>query len=619
MTLPSAILLLPLFSAALILLGLKRNANLSAIVATASAVVTFFLSIAVLLSKEWMIGQSELNSLLSAFGLNPSKIINLLDWSNAGGLRLGIDLQIDALSSGMMIVVTGVGMLVHIFSLAYMKDDAGKARYFAGLALFMFSMTGIVYAANFAMMFIFWELVGVSSYILIGHWYQKNSAADAAKKAFLTNRIGDFGFMIGILMLWSMTGAIEFDKMEAWFGTHAQTVAPAALTAATLLIFCGTVGKSAQFPLHVWLPDAMEGPTPVSALIHAATMVAAGVYMLVRVGFLLAASTSAACIIAWVGGLTALLAALMATQQNDIKRILAYSTLSQLGYMVMAAGLQAGEAGMYHLFTHAWFKAGLFLGSGAVIYACHHEQDIWKMGGLKAKMPVTFATFALCTLALIAFPLTSGWWSKEAILDAAWANNKVLFLLAAGTAFLTAFYMTRLVVVAFLGKPRDEHGAGHAHEVGGLMKMPLVLLAALAVVGGFLGSTVLGADYSRFIAFHFSVPMVASLVTLAAGAGLAWKLYLGRDTDPVNIKLFANKFYFDELYAKLIAVVQDGVAWVVRVFDALFIDGLGVGGAKGLASGAGNSLRRIQSGNLQAYAFLFGIGVLVIVFLAMVK
>jgi NADH-quinone oxidoreductase subunit L len=605
-----AILLLPLLTAAAILLGLKRSANISALVATGSAVATFFLSIAMLMTKEWMPAGTELNTLLPAFGIYPSAVVELFNWSEVPGLKLGIDLQVDALSSGMMIVVTGVGALVHIFSLAYMKDDAGKARYFAGLSLFMFSMTGIVLAANFAMMFIFWELVGVSSYILIGHWYQKNSAADAAKKAFLTNRIGDFGFMIGILMLWSMTGGLlDFDSLQTWFGsTAAASVAPAALTAATLLIFCGTVGKSAQFPLHVWLPDAMEGPTPVSALIHAATMVAAGVYMLVRVSFLIAASTSAACVIAWIGGLTALLAALMATQQNDIKRILAYSTLSQLGYMVMAVGLGASQASMFHLFTHAWFKAGLFLGSGAIIYACHHEQNIWKMGGLKAKMPVTFATFALCTAALIAVPGTSGWWSKEGILDAAWANNKLLFLLAAGTAFLTAFYMTRLVVVAFLGKARDEHGAGHAHEVGGLMKLPLVLLAALAVVGGFLGSAVLGADYGKFVAVHFSVPMIASLLTLAAGVGLAWKLYNGRDTDPVNIKLFANKFYFDEIYAKLIAVVQDGVAYAVKVFDALFIDGAGVGGAKG-----------IQSGNLQAYAFLFGLGVLVIVFLAMVK
>ena len=605
MTYAATILLLPLISAAAILLGLKRNANISALVATGSAVATFVLSIMVLTA-----GQTG--------------VAELLNWSQVGALKLGIDLQVDALSSGMMIVVTGVGALVHVFSLAYMKDDAGKARYFAGLALFMFSMTGIVYAANFAMMFIFWELVGVSSYILIGHWYTKNSAADAAKKAFLTNRIGDFGFMIGILLLWSMTGGLlDFDSLKVWFGSAAvETVAPAAMTAAVLCIFCGTVGKSAQFPLHVWLPDAMEGPTPVSALIHAATMVAAGVYMLVRVSFLIAASAFAADVIAWVGGITALLAALMATQQNDIKRILAYSTLSQLGYMVMAVGLGASQASMFHLFTHAWFKAGLFLGSGAIIYACHHEQNIWKMGGLKAKMPVTFATFAACTAALIAVPLTSGWWSKEAILDAAWEHNKLLFISAAFTALLTAFYMTRLVVVTFFGKARDEHGAGHAHEVPGLMQLPLVILAVLGLAAGFFGflsTGVLGDEFKEFAHIHIGVPAIVSLITLVAGAGLAWKLYSGRDTDPVNIKAFTNKFYFDELYAKLIAICQDGVAAVVKVFDALLIDGAGVGGAKSLATNAGNALRRIQSGNLQAYAFLFGLGVLVIVFLALAR
>jgi NADH-quinone oxidoreductase subunit L len=531
-----------------------------------------------------------------------------------GNLRLGIDLKIDALSSGMMIVVTGVGALVHIFSLAYMKDDEGKARYFAGLALFMFSMTGIVYAANFAMMFIFWELVGVSSYILIGHWYTKNSAADAAKKAFLTNRIGDFGFMIGILLLWSATREISFDNLS----TAISTVNPGLLTAATLCIFCGTVGKSAQFPLHVWLPDAMEGPTPVSALIHAATMVAAGVYMLARVAFLVAASATAGTIIAWIGGITALLAALMATQQNDIKRILAYSTLSQLGYMVMAQGLHASDAGMFHLFTHAWFKAGLFLGSGAIIYACHHEQDIWKMGGLRQKMPVTFWTFAVCTAALIAVPLTSGWWSKEAILDAAWEHSPLLFCIAAGTALLTAFYMSRLFIVTFFGRARDEHGAGHAHEVPGLMRLPLIILAALAAVAGFgLAGAVFGENYGKFFHIHIGVPAIVSLLTLAAGVFSAYKLYWGRDTEPLNLKLFANKFYFDEIYAKIVAICQDAVASIARVLDALFIDGVGVGGAKSIANNAGQALRRVQSGNLQGYAFLFGLGVLVVVFLAL--
>ena len=603
---PAVILLLPFFSAVLILLVLKRSAGVSALVATGSALLTLVLSIGVLMKG----------------GAAESAV--LYNWSQAGGLSLDIALKNDALSRGMMIVVTGIGTLVHIFSLAYMKDDAGKARFFAGLSLFMFSMTGIVYADNFPMMFIFWELVGVSSYLLIGHWYTKASAADAAKKAFLTNRIGDFGFMIGILLLWSMTGALTFDGMEE--NVDAMRVAGlsaaqiSALTIATLLVFCGTVGKSAQFPLHVWLPDAMEGPTPVSALIHAATMVAAGVYMMVRVSFLVGVSHAGE-VISWIGGVTALLAALMATQQNDIKRILAYSTLSQLGYMVMAVGLGASQASMFHLFTHAWFKAGLFLGSGAVIYACHHEQDIWKMGGLSKKMPVTFATFAACTAALVAVPfVTSGWYSKEAILEAAKEKGGVLFVLAAFTALLTAFYMTRLVVVAFLGKARDEHGAGHAHEVAPVMFVPLVILAVMGVIGGFGGvaGAVLGQEQVPAHG-HFGVVGMVSIATLIIGAGGAIVLYRGRDRDPVNIKLFANKFYFDELYAKVIAVGQDGLATVVKVLDGLLIDGLGVRGAAGLASGAGGLLRRLQVGNIQGYAFLFGLGVLLLVFLALAK
>jgi NADH-quinone oxidoreductase subunit L len=599
MSLVPAILLLPLISAATILLGLKRNANISALVATGSAIATFVMSIMVLTG-------------------NQGGIVEMFNWSEVGGLRLGIDLQIDALSSGMMVIVTGVGALVHVFSLAYMNDDEGKSRYFAGLALFMFSMTGIVYAANFAMMFIFWELVGVSSYILIGHWYQKNTAADAAKKAFIVNRIGDFGFMIGILLLWAATKEISFEGLRV----AVRTVDPGLLTAAVLLIFCGTVGKSAQFPLHVWLPDAMEGPTPVSALIHAATMVAAGVYMLVRVSFLIAASGFAADVIAWTGGLTALLAALMATQQNDIKRILAYSTLSQLGYMVMAAGLLAPEASMFHLFTHAWFKALLFLGAGAIIYVCHHEQDIWKMGGLRKTMPVTFWTFAAGTAALIAVPfVTSGFYSKEAILAAAYGNGPFLLFAVAGfTALLTAFYMTRLVIVAFFGKPRHEH-AEHAHEAPMLMRVPLAILAALAIIAGFapVARGVLGSTAPEDIGVHLDVPFFVSLLTLAAGVYGAYRLYWGRDAEPVKIPLLANKFYIDEIYAKIVRVCQDAVASVVRVLDGLLIDGLGVGGVKALAQSAGNTLRRIQVGNLQGYAFLFGLGVLVLVFLALAK
>lgn len=600
--LPATILFLPLLAAAKILLLPKPMKGLAPAVSVGSVVLTLILSLVL-----WAKTGSD------------STTVTLGSWINLGDmLQLNIGFKINALATGMMLVVTFIGTLVHLFSLAYMKDDDGKARYFAGLSLFMFSMTGIVLADNLAMMFIFWELVGVSSYLLIGHWFEKNSAAEAAKKAFLTNRIGDFGFMVGILMLWKATGSVTFDGIES--AVRGMTVDPGWLTAAILCIFCGAVGKSAQLPLHVWLPDAMEGPTPVSALIHAATMVAAGVYMMIRVSFLLALpdAATAAHVIAWTGGLTALFAALCATQQNDIKKILAYSTLSQLGYMVMAVGLLAKEAAFFHLFTHAFFKALLFLGSGAIIYACHHEQDIWKMGGLARKLPRTTLTFLIGTAALIAVPfVTSGWYSKETILHAAHAHGGLLFYIGAGTAFLTAFYMTRLCVVAFLGTPR-AHGADHAHEVPKIMLLPLVILAVPSVIGGFsffAGRflTLPPADHDH--ASH--VPMIASLIALASGVSLGWLLYRGRDRDPVRISLLARKFFIDELYASLVSWGQDAVARIIHYVDILIIDGLGVRGLSGLAAVVGGGLRRLQGGNLQAYGFLFGCGVVVLLFIAL--
>jgi NADH-quinone oxidoreductase subunit L len=599
------ILFLPLLTAAAILLGLKRSATVSALLSTAAVAITFVLSLGLLFKGEASHGTEIIGSWIKI----------------SDTFSLDITLKLDALSKGMMIVVTTIGLLVHIFSLAYMKDDEGKARYFAGLSLFLFSMTGIVYADNFPMMFIFWELVGVSSYILIGHWYTKNSAAEAAKKAFLTNRIGDFGFMIGILLLWAATKSLSFDGVKA--GIESGALTGSLLTAATLCIFCGTIGKSAQFPLHVWLPDAMEGPTPVSALIHAATMVAAGVYLMVKVSFLIAASVTAGAVVAWIGGITALMAALMATQQNDIKRILAYSTLSQLGYMVMAVGLSAPQASMFHLFTHAFFKALLFLGSGAVIYACHHEQDIWKMGGLKSKMPITFLTFVIGTAALMAVPfVTSGFYSKEAILEAARHQNKLLFAVGAFTAFLTAFYMTRLVIVTFFGKARAD-GADHAHEVPLLMLIPLVVLAVPSLIAGFhfFGGTVLGENMPHHEGSMIGLTFFISLATLVLGVFFGWKIYNGQDSDPLAhkpaAKLFANKFYFDELYAKGIKIVQDGFARILQLIDGLLIDGVGVRGASGLAAGTGSLLRRLQVGNIQGYAFLFGLGVLLLVSFAL--
>jgi NADH-quinone oxidoreductase subunit L len=594
------LLFLPLAVAAANQLVLKKT-GLAPIVSVASALATFVIAVLLL-------GKNE----TAHFA-----------WATIGDFSINIGIKLDQLSTGMMIVVTGVGLLVHVFSLAYMKDDAAKARYFTGLSLFMFSMTGIVLADNFIMTFIFWELVGLSSYLLIGHWYQKDSAADAAKKAFLCNRIGDFGFMVGILMLWGITGHLAFDQMKGGLEAF-QTANPAifggVLSAAVLCIFCGAVGKSAQLPLHVWLPDAMEGPTPVSALIHAATMVAAGVYMLFRLqftlGFEVFEGLQASAVIAWTGGITALVAALMATQQDDIKRVLAYSTLSQLGYMVMAVGLVSGEAGMFHLFTHAWFKALLFLGSGAVIFACHHEQDIWKMGGLLKKMPITGFTFLIGFAALIAVPFTSGFFSKEQILEAAHEKEPILFWIAAAVAVLTPFYMTRLYVVAFLGKNRSEN-ASHAHEVGPLMSGPLVLLAILGVIAGFpfVASKFAPAYHQPEHLIHLGFVTYVSIGALLTGVIAGFVLYAGKDKDPVSIPLLQNRFYIDGLYDNfLVRYFQDAFAAIVAFFDEFIINGLIVNGLSRAAESFGNLFRKVQSGSLQGYAFAFGLGVILVVY-----
>src|SRR2546421_293793 len=465
--LPWLILFLPLLSAAAITLFTQKNRALGAGLSIGAIVLGFVLSILFIAANGW----------------EPLKRETLVTWLEVGDLQVDFGLRLDALSLLMLLIVTGVGGAIHIYSQAYMRDDRGFSRYFAGLSLFTFSMLGIVLANNFLMLFVFWELVGVSSYLLIGHWFERPSAADAAKKAFITNRLGDFGFLLGILMVWAMAGGLNFsliqDQLKQNPGLFGSTA-----TVMGLLIFCGAVGKSAQFPLHVWLPDAMEGPTPVSALIHAATMVAAGVYMLCRVIFLF--NAPALHVIAWVGAITALMAALMAVQQNDIKRILAYSTLSQLGYMVMALGVASPAPAMYHLTTHAFFKALLFLGAGSVIHALHHEQDIWKMGALRKKMPVTFWTFLFGTLALCGVPPFSGFYSKDGILTQTLQHNYPLFVLALFVALLTTFYMFRLFFVTFLG-PSKSDACGQAHESPGAMTWPLRGLALLSLVGGVIG------------------------------------------------------------------------------------------------------------------------------------
>src|SRR5579862_475810 len=583
-SLPWIILLAPLVSVAVIVFLTQGSRTISAGVSI-RAVLVFFVA-----------------SCLVFHAPDPAGV-NQITWLDFPALHVPIGVTIDQLSKTMLIVVTGIGALIHIYSAGYMKGDDGESRYFAGLSLFMFSMLGIVLANNFVMMFIFWELVGVSSYVLIGHWFFRDAPPAAANKAFITNRIGDFGFMLGILMLWLATKSVVFTEIEKSLGV--SKFENLNLTAATLLIFCGTIGKSAQFPLHVWLPDAMEGPTPVSALIHAATMVAAGVYMLARVFFLVQASPDAQWVIAFIGTITSLMAASMAIQQNDIKRILAYSTLSQLGYMVMAIGMLSKEAAMFHLFTHAFFKALLFLGAGAVIYGMHHEQDIWKMGGLGKKMPLTCATFAVGTLALIGCPGFSGHFSKEMILAAALSGSKWTFAAALATAFLTSFYMVRLFVVVFLGEPKTD-AAKHGHDAPPVMALPLVILAIPSFLAGY------GFFISHFVPLHGTeAPGFVSLfafLAFASGAVMAVLLYRGKKEDPIHIGLLANKYYFDEIYAALIRWTQELLARQCGRFDRWVLDGL-VRLLSGGTYAAGFALRSFQVGNLQAYAFLFGAGI----------
>ncbi len=589
--LPWYILLLPFLSAGMILLLTRRASALSSFVSVAAVVVCFGMSCALFASPATRTLQ------LTWIDLRPLLFVPL-------------GFELDRLTKTMLLIVTGIGALIHIYSLGYMHDDAGKSRYFASLSLFMFAMIGIVLANNFVMMFIFWELVGVASYLLIGHWYERDAAADAAKKAFITNRLGDFGFMLGILMVWAATGSVVFYDISLQLPK--MTSHPAFLTTAVLLIFCGSVGKSAQFPLHVWLPDAMEGPTPISALIHAATMVAAGVYMLVRVGFLIQASPAALTVIAWIGTITAVMAALIATQQNDIKKILAYSTLSQLGYMIMAVGLASGEAAMFHLFTHAFFKALLFLGAGSIIFMLHHEQNIWKMGGLAGRLGITFLTFVVGTLALIGCPPFSGFWSKDAILAIAYERNPAIFGLALFTAFLTAFYMLRLVVVVFFGRPRSD-SARTGREAPWVMLVPLILLAVPAFLAGFRGAAKFFLPLPAENHPALLIPALASGAALA-GSILAIIIYRKREEEPFDLTPLRRRFYFDEIYAWLIGITQELLARIAAFIDRWIVDVIGVGGASGGVWGVGSILRLLQVGNLQAYSFLFGLGIVGLIY-----
>jgi NADH-quinone oxidoreductase subunit L len=634
------ILFLPLFATAVITLFTLRCKTTSSLISIGAVVAGFILTIIFISAN--------------GFHINAETSTN---WLTIGDLHVDFGLKLDALSLMMLLIVTGVGGAIHIYSFGYMHEDKGMARFFAFMSLFTFSMLGIVLANNFLEMFIFWELVGVSSYLLIGFWFEKPSAGDAAKKAFIVNRLGDFGFLLGILMVWGILGSLNFSALQETVTAsqvpvfqpsllHSSalqnSVAPnpalgAMATIAGLLIFCGAVGKSAQFPLHVWLPDAMEGPTPVSALIHAATMVAAGVYMLCRIFFLLDAD--ALHVIAYIGGFTALLAALIAVQQNDIKRIIAYSTLSQLGYMVMAVGLAGPVPAMFHLTTHAFFKALLFLSAGSVILAVHHEQDIWKMGNLRKKMPVTFWTFLIGALALSGVWPMSGFFSKDSIFAQALAqHNYLLFANAVFIAGLTTFYIFRLFFVVFYGAEKSD-AASHAHESPAVITLPLIVLAGFSLIGGVIGIEGIyhynfpdeaekSAGFAAtFFAPFIHSPLAASLGILAfiIGFTLAFKFYVKASIDPLPAKLGAlstamkNRFYFDELYEATFIRAHDFLAAVCDWIDRWLVEGFCIGLVRGGTDLSGRALRLMQTGNLQTYAFLFVLGVAVLLYFVLGK
>ncbi|HKF50256.1 MAG TPA: NADH-quinone oxidoreductase subunit L [Terracidiphilus sp.] len=596
-------------------------------------------------------------------------------WIEIGGGNLDLGWVLDPLSAVMLVMVTFVGLLIFIYSVGYMAHDENFTRFFCFLSLFAGAMLGVVISNSLLLLFMCWEIVGLTSYLLIGFWYQKPSAAAAAKKAFVTTRVGDIFFLLGIVWLFAQTGTLLFYNSGSGNlepnALGGLLAAPAALglsaaTAIGLLIFAGAAGKSGQLPLHVWLPDAMEGPTPVSALIHAATMVAAGVYLIARVYPLMAAglqpggTTVALSVVTWVGATTAVFAALIAVAQNDIKRILAYSTVSQLGYMMAGLGLGGVAVGMFHLITHAFFKALLFMGAGSVIHGCHDEQDVRRMGGLRKFMPVTFATYAVGMLALTGFPIFfSGFWSKDAILESAhaWnASHGPYYLLVFG-AVLTAFYMTRQVSYVFFGEYR---GHGHAHESPRVMTMPLAILAffaiALGVLGtpawpwfrSFLNNQAAAIEFGKFGEGEFLALLLTSSVIVALGYGIGWSLYgnkspradepdaLERAMPPVW-RALSNRLYVDEFYGVTVIAfyhwwarvadwfdrrVWGGIVAAVTWFFGLwarfnrFLDNEWVNGGfdKGceeLAAGGG-ILSRVESGRVQSYLRLLALGVVVL-------
>ncbi len=618
--------LLPLF--AFVILGLfghliKDRAHL---VAVPAVVGSFLLSLLAL-------GQ---------VGSGPALEVPLYTWASSGNLNITLGLYIDQLTVAMLLLVTIVSSLVHVYTIGYMHGEEGYARFFSNIALFTFSMLMLVMSDNFLQLFVSWEAVGLCSYLLIGHWYERQSARAAATKAFLVNRVGDFGFMLGILLVFVTFGSLQyqqvFSQLEALSGGMVNLLGAigghweiSVMTLICLFLFVGAVGKSAQVPLHVWLPDAMEGPTPISALIHAATMVTAGVFMVARLAPLYNLSPVAMDVVAVVGGVTMFLGATIAVTQTDIKRIVAYSTLSQLGYMMMACGLGGYIAGMYHLLTHGAFKALLFLGCGAVIIALHHEQDMRHMGGLKDKLPLTHWTFFIGSLALAGFPFTAGFFSKDELLLASWLSGglgQVLTILGLLTALMTAFYSFRLVFVTFWGESRvDPHHAGHVHEPSRTMTVPLLILAVLSIVAGYIGIPEFlapafpgaegGGHHEGFAAMGI---MIAATAMGLLGIAGAYVVYVKSPGLPERLatqwqtlyQLSLNKWFVDEAYDRTVVSPTLRLAdqlW--KRVDVVVIDGAVNGVARAVAWG-GWMTRLLQSGQAQNYALSMTVGAIVI-------
>jgi NADH-quinone oxidoreductase subunit L len=563
----------------------------------------------------------------------------LFPWIVAGDFETAVTAWVDPLTGVMLLVITGVGFLIHVYSVGYMHDDPGYARYFAYLNLFVFSMTMLVLAGNFLLLYVFWEAVGLCSYLLIGFWYERDSAAAAGKKAFIVNRVGDFGFGLGVIWIWVALGTLDYAAVF----TGAATLPPATATGIALLLFMGACGKSAQLPLHVWLPDAMEGPTPVSALIHAATMVTAGVYMVARSHVIFERSGVALEVVAWVGVATALFAATIGLVQTDIKRVLAYSTISQLGYMFAAVGLGAYAVGIFHLVTHAFFKALLFLGAGSVIHGMGGEQDMRRMGGLAPRMVATTITMTIGAAGLAGFPGLAGFFSKDEILASAFhTHHRVMWALLLVGAFLTAFYTFRLIFLTFGGGPRmSREAAHHVHESPPVMTAPLAVLAVLTVIAGWAVGVPSsdGTRFARFLAPVFPLAesehgglagfmlLVLSIVVALAGIVLAWFLYMsspvraeaiGRPRTFVH-RLLLNAWYVDWLYDRLVVRPLFALSgFLASVIDLRVIDGAVNGVGRAVVTWA-SGFRRLQTGYVVNYALTMLAGAVAIVGFLLVR